>query len=336
MPTLIFIDSFDHQAFVDLAEKWTSAAGAISIVSGRTNNGCTIQSGSAQMALMKTFTDSVGTKSQLNSGVAYKSSVFNGNIIRFINLASPAMYADLVHIGDGRVQFSAEARGESRQYSSISTYALSANQWAYLEMGVENSGSIMTYEVRADNETIISGSFTWSGALGAFASAGVSGPGGGDTAIADDYYLGYGGFFGDTEIGVIRPNGAGDTTQWTSFTGGANWDETNDSVPDDDTTYVYTGTAGNIDIYDMEDIGAGINQVYGAQGLIYVKKSAAGTTTIQQQWKTNGSVYDGDTYYPSATDYLYSVQMLTNNPITGTTWTVDEINALQYGPKRAT
>jgi hypothetical protein len=63
------------------------------------------------------------------------------------------------------------------------------------------------------------------------------------------------GDFGAYIINTYRPNADGDVTDYTPQGGGANYVEVDDADPDDETTYVSSGTNGQQDLFSMESIG---------------------------------------------------------------------------------
>lgn len=84
---------------------------------------------------------------------------------------------------------------------------------------------------------------------------------------------------GDVEIGVIRPNGAGATTQWALTGAPTNWDAVNDLVPDGDATLVQAVGPGLSDLYQMEDVATN-NGILGAQILIHARRTEEGFANL--------------------------------------------------------
>jgi hypothetical protein len=141
---------------------------------------------------------------------------------------------------------------------------------------------------------------------------------------------------GDTEVIILRPNGAGDFTQCSRSGSESNYQHVDESIADDASTYVYTTTSGGkTDTYQLPNLGSCIiNSVK-----IYTRASASGSHSqrIQIVGRTNGSnFYDPPvtpTTLPSGGGWNNNSQTWTTNPVTGLAWTWQEIDALQIGIK---
>ena len=140
-----------------------------------------------------------------------------------------------------------------------------------------------------------------------------------------------------TQTETLRPNGAGSETSITSQypASDAHWDKVDDTgTSDSDETYVFEGSGGDgtlkRDLYALTNHSVGGGDI--SKVKVYVKarntdaEPASGSISI----KTNSVVYDsaidivGDTYS------LYSKEW-TTNPSTSSSWTWDEIDALEAG-----
>jgi hypothetical protein len=84
-----------------------------------------------------------------------------------------------------------------------------------------------------------------------------------DLALNDDQGSYQNGFPGDGKVLCLRPNGAGDSAQWTrgGTDSGANWSQCNNTPPNDVTSYVYASTVNYLDMYACVDSGADANAV---------------------------------------------------------------------------
>lgn len=133
---------------------------------------------------------------------------------------------------------------------------------------------------------------------------------------------------------TLRPNAAGDLTQCTPFGAVNNWDCVDETPSDEDTTHVGHDGLDGVSRHDLYNLpatsipaGSTINSVmvYNRSCTIILGKGS-GRTKI----KTNGVVYDGETYAPP-TSYGDFSTVYANNPQSGVAWTIEEINALQIG-----
>ncbi len=114
--------------------------------------------------------------------------------------------------------------------------------------------------------------------------------------------------------------------------GAANWNQVADKIEDGDTSYVYSSTVGNEDIYGMSSIATSYN-VVGVNYLAYLKKSDSGPRTVALSLNANSS---GDVVQTSISNfgesYAYYSTFSTTDP-TGAAWTPITINNAQVGIK---
>lgn len=340
---LLFLDSFDHYSTAQGSRKWTTWDG--SVVTGRTGNGVS----AAPFGPEKTLE---GVEyAELTAGSAYKTTAFANQVHRFKNDLVGLRF-DVVHVGDGRLRFFYVP--PSTTGPNVSTFVMNLNEWYYVEsrsnVTIANTGGnngTITYESELwiNGDSVLTETFPTNitnysdyvpGGVNHCKWARVSlvGPGG-FGAIHDDVYVTDGERLGDVKIMVLYPNAAGDLTQWTPTGAANNWDTANEHPADDDTTYVSSPTAGQQDLYNLDNIGAGFSgTIKGAQALWLVKKDDMGAGVTAGLWKSGVTTDQGEDFYPSATNYLYDRQAERKSLFTGLDWTESEINALQLGIKR--
>lgn len=136
------------------------------------------------------------------------------------------------------------------------------------------------------------------------------------------------GYLGDVSIVPMVPD-ADVTTQWTGNEAGPHYALVDEIPPDDDTTYVYSDTVGQIDDYNMTPITGFSGTIFGAQLLIYAKKDAEGERTIKGLvgGTAQNNIAGLEQYLSDY--YLYYVFPLdTDN---GTAWTPTVFNAESFG-----
>ncbi len=342
MPTLIFLDSFDHYSNAQASRKWTSW-GSAGITTGRTGQGGLTKGGIGEPG--KTF----GAEyAQLTAGIAYKTPRFTNEILFFKNVRGPGPFALLQHVGDGRLSIKFMVKG-SPDTSSPSTFVMNNNQFYYFELqasvsSVDNGDGTSTVSFSATarvNENQIlshSANITITGAYDdvKFAEIRLGGPGGGDQATVDDLYVTDTEFLGDVQIAVLYPDGAGDLTQWTPLAGN-NWENTKEHpAADDDTTYNSSDTVAQVDLYHLDDIGGSFSgTIKGVQSLHLVKKDDEGSGAVKGKWKHGVTTIDqGTNFFPSALGYLYNRQAERVSLFTAANWTQAEIDAMQLGIER--
>jgi len=124
---------------------------------------------------------------------------------------------------------------------------------------------------------------------------------------------------------TLLPEGNGTSTQWMASGTGSNWEAV---VTDDgDSSYVFTSTRYDTDRYAMEDLpGPGTVTEVRA----YFQARRAGNPPAGN---LSHGIAAGGTDYTAAsslgTGYALYQNTWTQNPATGTAWTVEEVNGLQ-------
>lgn len=339
---LVFLDSFDHYSTAQGSRKWTTWDGAIS--TGRTNNGVNVSPFGPSKTLDNEYL-------VLTIGASYRTEAFSNAIYIFNNQLN-GLSVSVEHVGDGRHRFVYAPGGSG---PNVSTHVMSVNEWYYIEFRCEveientsgDNGKITfqpmlwfngelvlseTFEVNITNYS----TYVPSGVNHCkFSRITLRGPGGGSTGKFDDLYLTDDERLGDVKVYVLYPNAAGDSTEWTPTGAAANWDCTEEHPADDDTSYVSSPTAGQQDLYNLDNIGAGFTgTIKGAQALWLIKKDDMGAGIVAGLWKSAGTTEQGTDFYPSALNYLYVRQAERKSLFTGLDWTESEINALQLGIKR--
>jgi hypothetical protein len=136
------------------------------------------------------------------------------------------------------------------------------------------------------------------------------------------------GFLGDVDIDALIPI-ADHTTNWTPSAGTSHFALVDEIPPDDDTTYISSDTTGQVDDFEFQQITGFTGTILGAQLLIYAKKDAEGTRTI------NGLVGGVPQVNNYGTDqYLYDYYDYFIFPLdsdNGTAWTPSIYNAEHFG-----
>jgi hypothetical protein len=140
-------------------------------------------------------------------------------------------------------------------------------------------------------------------------------------------------WMGGVKIVGLRPIGPGSSTQWTPSIG-ANW-QCVDEAPISEADYVASDIAGALDLYDLASLPDGVCSNVSFLGLkVFNGVSRAGLTVsyIQNVMRTNSANTYSSIYNVSSVMQVQSV-LWDLNPITGTTWTYTDINALESGVK---
>lgn len=326
-----FHDGFDHYNTAQILNKWNSISNAvIAATSGRRGGGAMqFPQGSAIKILDAQGTWIVGVAYNFNSGIANSPqamiTLFNGNNTQ-IDLAVDGSNGTLLVRRAGTTTIGTSAPGLIVQ-----------GFWYYIEFKVLLSTTVGTYEVRINGVTVLSG--TGANTQGYVTSAtaeqirvGAAFNG----ALIDDLYMcdGTGSaptndFLGDVRVQWLAPSGAGNHTAWTPNTG-ANYAAVNEHPANDDTTYVASSTAGQIDTYAMDDLPAGT--VFAVQTVIRARKDDGGVRQIAPVFRIGSTDYIGATV-SIGDSYQWYTQIYETSPATSAAWTVSEINAAEAGVK---
>lgn len=325
--SLLFIDSFDHyDDNTEMGRKWDTIAGSLAWQSGRTGN------------CVRLFHQAYAIK-QLDD---YYSTI----VVGFGFLASTnnqdTYFFTLNRDGTEQIQLKLVSsainlyRGGSLLGSSSTFFSTST--WYFLELKVysHDSSGIAQLKVNGDLEIDYSGDTLHTGYPNQFK---IYVPYSTYNYFDDLYVLDDTGgtnddFLGDIKVECLRPTGAGNSTDFTPSTG-SNWQNVDDSTPDDDSTYNYHAPQGlpGTDLFTMGDLTTISGGIFGIQPVIYARKDDAGSATLAPVLRTNSTdyVYSGESL---ADSYEFHTSIMEENPNTATAWTVTDINNIEGGYRR--
>lgn len=216
---------------------------------------------------------------------------------------------------------------------SISSQTLAVNSWHYIEFMADIHDSTGAYEVRVNGVTWLSGTGadTRNGGTGVINTLRLhcGGDFGSYGLLFDDLYVDTTTFHGDVKVEVIRPNGAGASTNFTP-SAGSNFQNVDDADPNDDTDYNASSTAGHKDTFTLDDLATTAGSVIGIQSVSRWRKDDAGSRTARPVIRSGGTDYPGTTI--GMTDsYLTDLQVRETDPATSSPFSIAGVNALQAG-----
>ena len=334
---LLFMDSFDH--YTTLTEKHSGAnACSISAGVGRWgSSGVLAGSGNSTCYFYKTFAD---YKSTLIAAMAFKVDVYTPNsLLGFYD--SGTLHCDLRFTAGGLLTFT-----RAGAVLSTGTTVIPLDAWQYVEVKatISDTGS---YQVKLNgiNEIhTLGGPVSGDTRNGANASTnqvrwGHTVGGNLSWSIDDVYVCDTSGsvsndFLGDIRVEYLVPTGAGVRTGFTPSTG-SNWSNV-DETPASDTDYNSANTPGAMDLFQMANL-SGNGLVHGVQTISRGKKDDAGFRKFKPAFYKASGLGDTNRWYTGTQDpvldsYIFlPIQVMTTSPDTGVAWTVDEVNAIQYG-----
>ena len=137
-------------------------------------------------------------------------------------------------------------------------------------------------------------------------------------------------FLGDCRVDVLRPDGVGVHTDFTPLAGN-NWENVDDIVPDNNTTYNSSGTVNHKDSYALPSLAAG-GTIFGVKPKICVTKDDAGAKGAKILTRSGGTLYESSEVNPS-TDYGSFGKIYQDNPHDSAAWEESDIDGLEVGVK---
>ncbi len=329
---MIFVDGFDHYTTaVQGGRKWDAWSGDVQPSGGR-NNSPYLSLTQLNNSVQKNF--AATNHVILQYGI--RVPVFANNLIPLCTLTSPlgGAHSALFILSDGSIQYK---RGAT-QIAISAGGTVSGGVWHYIEMeqtlstGGASTGSCV---VKLNGATILNLSSISNNddlvELPTILSIG-------GVMDVDDLVLVTGSevapfntLFGDWAVRTLFTNGAGSSTQFTPVPVVANYLNVDETTPDDDITYVQSGTVGERDLYAMTDLPAAVVSVLGVAATPTIRKSDAGTRQFANVVHRAGSSTVGSTLTCTSA-YAAGLQtMFRFDPVTGVAPTPAQVNAYEAG-----
>lgn len=103
-----------------------------------------------------------------------------------------------------------------------------------------------------------------------------------------------------------------------------------------DTSFVYGGTAGWRDLYDIDDMPFNPVSIHAIQPVYAARKDDASTLNMRLNLVTGSTTINGTTNNLSLSTtsyYRYAENIRNTNPATGLPWKTSELNSLRIGPE---
>lgn len=333
---LRFMDGCNHYATADITKKWNAAPTAtVNSAGGRFGgNGLRVNDVLNGGYLRKTL----NAQPTWVCGFGIIPTAFpSTNTPIFQLLDQGANQIELRCYSDGTLSLT---RNGAPLAGGLSTFALQIGAWYFIEVKVTIANAIIagSCQVKVNNMLVIdvtAGQDTQDTANVSANSVQFAGlvP----NTTFDDFYICDGtgliniDFLNDSRIYEMLPNGAGDQTDFGVVGAVNNWAAVDEIPPDNDATYVFSQTAGQRDLYNLQDLVL-TGTIKGIQTCLDVRKDDCGARTIAASIKTGGTIYDGVAVAP-ATSYLMFTETREVNPFTSLAWTPADLLALQSGVK---
>ena len=223
----------------------------------------------------------------------------------------------------------------------LDSCSIQAGVWYYVEVKVTINDTTGSYEVRLNGVNVMSGSNvdtqqTANATADGFKFYGDTYA----TVLLDDLYVldGTGStnndFLGDMKVSAILPNG--DVSGESDFTrsgGTPNYENVDENPSDDDASYVESGTSNDRDLYDYENIDAGVTGIKGVQINTQARVTDAQSQTLITSCKSNTTVSEDSGESIGSTTYNTSYRVMEQDPDTSAAWTASGLNAASFGVK---
>ena len=245
---MIFMDGFDYYNSSQINRKWDSS-NAASFVTGVYGNGKAIQGPNSWVKNLgaNVVTGFMGFHFFVPAGFGAMT------ICAFRDAGT--VQVDLRLTASGTLQLT-----RNGTVLGTSTSILSGNTWYWIEVKVTIDPTAGVAEVRVNGISTgwitLSGQNTRASANSYFNQVALPG----STATYDSFHVWdttgtiNNTYIGEHAISTLFPNGAGTHTDWTKSGGTANFSRVNENPADDDTSYNFSNTPGNIDSYAFGDL----------------------------------------------------------------------------------
>lgn len=132
-------------------------------------------------------------------------------------------------------------------------------------------------------------------------------------------------FVGDITGLTVFPNG--DVSSSWSATGSPQFSQINENPPDDDNSYIFDKTVGDLALFDWQDIPSFNGTIVTAHRCTLARKDAEGSKSFKH---TIASTNSGDEFFVNDI-YDYYTEPMDVDPATTNAWTRAGFNAKQFG-----
>lgn len=328
---LRLIDGFDTYATGNYTGKWASQTGTIGATGREGTNGL-------QTTTYFEMAVGIGNEQLLIAGMAFKFSASK--------LVSLIEFKDGTNVQLGVSLDNSNQLIVKRGTTTIAStgYSLSLNTWYYLEFKgfIHNSTGYWDIQINGVSIGSASGIDTQQTGNAYATSVNFAFQGfGAATYTIDDVYIFDGNdgvnddFVGDVHVEALFPVADGYLNEWVAVPGGGgNYEEVDDTDPDDDATFVVTSGTGLIDSYEFGSLVALSGSVYGVQVNIWSRKDDVGDRQLNAIVRPTSTTFSGAVPIAMNASYQYATFQFDQNPQTAGYWTISQINASEFGVKQ--
>lgn len=214
--------------------------------------------------------------------------------------------------------------------TSANTGLIAPNVWAYVEIEfVRNASTSGIVNIYVNGVAVlnISGANTGSASIASVSiGAGVSASAV-NVDIDDVYISDSASKLGECRIDLLVPT-SDDSVQWTPNSGSTNYTQVDEGPTDGDSTFVSSLTPGNVDVYNLSNLGATPSSILAVRGVVAARKDNASTRQYRAGLVSGATTSNGATKAASLS-YVLTEDLWTTDPNTGSAWTITALDALK-------
>lgn len=346
----VFFDGFDYYtagttSALPLSSRWTvvepGTAGTTTLVTGRYPNSQAARVRSNNSGNASTISTVIGqTLTNFSCGFSIKISgtAVAYDIVTFTSIVSGV---DSLKLRLNSVNRDLQLLTGSTVLGTTATNIIPLDTWVYIEIECSLHNTTGSARLYINGAQILS-----------VPSAAI--PASGDTTIgvvkfssgSNSYYIDVDDLYvsnsatklGESRVIVITPNAdtAQKNFQVNPATGLAGNFEAVNGLTVDNSDWVYGGTSGWKDVYDLEDMPFNPAQIHGIQPIYVARKDDASDMNVRINLISGASTINGTTNnltFATTSWYSYYDPIIYNNPVTGLPWKAGEVNGLKMGPE---
>ena len=323
---MIFMDGFDYYSATQMTRKWTAVSGPV-LQTGVYGNGKAMAFNSASVNLPANYATGL-----IGFHIFVPSAFTAQTLWQFKDAGT--IQVDLRIDATGALFFTRNGT----VLGSPSSNRLAANTWYWLEVKVTINSSTGAAEVRVNGTSwlALSAQNTQTSASAFFNQIGNA-VGTGAWFWDSFHFWDTTGSLNNTWIGehaisTLFPNGAGSHTDWTKSGGAANFSQVNENPADDDTSYNFSNTAGQIDSYAMADLVQTAGTIAAVAINTVDRVDDASPHVIHHYYLSSGVAAESPDISPSS-GYANHQSIRETDPNTSAAWTIAGVNAMEAGVK---
>lgn len=336
---LRFIDGFDHYTTRDQLLLKYNAAGSSSYVAlddGRRAGSKAVRLYAGSGTIVKSFDE----QDTWVAGVAIKLEQLpsgNGAVFMFLDAGGDSQACLCVSSTGALVLKRGSTSGTTL---AASTETLQADKWYYIEgkITIANSGGTFSARINGQEcasytgDTLYSYSYDKASAIKMYGMPSAVRVWYDDLYVCDGTGTSHNDYLGDVRVDTIFPSGTGNSAQFTPNGSANNWENVDETSPDEDVSYNASDTVGQKDSFGFSDLSALSSSVLGVQANLLARKDDAGSRLLRGFTRIGGTDYEGSDL-SLADSYANLTQIWTQNPNTAAAWTEAEVNAAEFGYK---